>query len=406
MLGLEKIRDPNVFRLYAASLLVGLAYGISLSLTAIHLDAHGFGKEAIGNLAAWFAGGLVLVSLPIGSLIRRFSGKRVLTGALVGYAGAVALFPWVSSYAGLAAVRFVDGACSVAVWVSCETLLLSRAEPDHKASTMSLYTITLALGYILGPILARLVVIVAPLTAAFGVAAAFALLAAGYVALRLEPDSSDAGKGHATSDGASNESGWSILWKIKASCFATFSYGYFQATVVLFLPIYLMESKGILRERTILIPAFFAAGMLLFSNAVGRVGDRVGHLAVMRGLAAVGTSMILGFVFLDAYPLMCAAVFIAGASLATISPISLALQGAQCETSEYSRATAIYNTFYAAGILLGPPIAGRLFARAGGELMLYHLAALWMAFIAFSILFARDDPRARRSLVTPEKERA
>jgi predicted MFS family arabinose efflux permease len=406
MLGLEKIRDPNVFRLYAASLLVGLAYGISLSLTAIHLDAHGFGKEAIGNLAAWFAGGLVLISLPIGALIRRFSGKRVLTGALIGYAGAVALFPWVSSYAGLAAVRFIDGACSVAVWVSCETLLLSRAEADHKASTMSLYTVTLALGYILGPILARLVVIFAPLTAAFGIAAAFAVLAAGYVALRLEPDSSNPAQGHAAPGAAGGESGWSILWKIKASCFATFSYGYFQATVVLFLPIYLMESKGVLRERTILIPAFFAAGMLLFSNAVGRLGDRIGHLVVMRGLAALGTSMILGFVFLDAYPLMCAAVFIAGASLATISPISLALQGAQCEASEYSRATAIYNTFYAAGILLGPPIAGRLFARSGGQLMLYHLAALWMAFIAFSILFARDDPRARRALVTPEKEQA
>src|SRR5262245_32378939 len=112
MLGLEKIRDPNVFRLYAATLLIGLAYGISLSLTAIHLDAHGFGKEAIGNLAAWFAGGLVVVSLPIGALIRRLSGKGVLTGALIGYAGAVALFPWLSSYAGLAAVRFVDGACS------------------------------------------------------------------------------------------------------------------------------------------------------------------------------------------------------------------------------------------------------------------------------------------------------
>jgi len=284
--------------------------------------------------------------------------------------------------------------------------LLSRADPDHKAFTMSLYTVTLALGYILGPILARLIVIAAPLTAAFGVAALFALGAASYVVARLEPDSAGESRAHEVAHAASGESGWSILWKIKASCFATFAYGYFQATVVLFLPIYLMESKGILRERTIVIPAFFAAGMLLFSNVVGRFGDRMGHLAVMRGLAAIGTSMILGFVFLDAYPLMCAAVFIAGASLATISPISLALQGAQCEASEYSRATAIYNTFYAGGILLGPPIAGRLFARSGGELMLYHLAALWMAFITFSILFARDDPRARRALSAPEKEQA
>jgi MFS family permease len=198
----------------------------------------------------------------------------------------------------------------------------------------------------------------------------------------------------------------SVLVKIKASCFAAFAYGYFEAAVVLFLPIYLMESKAVTRDQTIVIPAFFAAGMLLFSNVAGRYGDRVGHLLVMRVLSIVGASMILGFVFIDSYPLMCAAVFVAGASLGSISPVSLALQGAQCTQSEYSRATSLYNTFYAAGILLGPPLTSQLFARSGGALMLYHLAVIWAAFIVFSIVFARDDPRARGELVTtPSLER-
>jgi MFS family permease len=138
--------------------------------------------------------------------------------------------------------------------------------------------------------------------------------------------------------------------------------------------------------------------MLIFSNPMGRLADRFGHLLVMRWLSLVGGTMIFGFVYLDAYPLMCLAVFTAGASLATISPVSLALQGVQCEAAEYSRATGIYNTFYALGILLGPPLSSQLFARSGGRMMLYHLAALWLAFILFSIVFARDDPRSRREL--------
>jgi MFS family permease len=263
----------------------------------------------------------------------------------------------------------------------------------------------IALGYILGPALARLIVIVAPLAAAFGVASLLALCSSAYVTFRLERESLEELE-HETAHTGGGESGWGILWKIKNSCFGTFAYGYFQAAVVLFLPLYLMESKGVVLKQTILIPAFFAAGMLLFSNPVGRLGDRIGHLLVMRGLAVVGAAMILGFVFLDSYALMCAAVFVAGATLATISPLSLALQGAQCEPNEYSRATAMYNTFYAAGILLGPLVASRIFARAGGALMLYHLAALWAAFILFSILFARDDPRAQRQLIATEKEQA
>jgi MFS family permease len=391
--GLRRIVDRNIWRVYGTTLLVGLAYGVSLSLTAIHLDALGFEKEAIGTLAAWFASGLVLLSMPVGALLRRVSAKWVLSAALLGYAVMIALFPWFGSYRAMAGIRLCDGAFSVAVWVACETLLLRRAEAEHKAFTMSLYAVALASGYVIGPLLARVIVSVAPIWAAFAGAAALAVCAALYVAWRIDPDPTLQGRAEAIP--ASGNSSLALLWKIKNSCFATFSYGYFQAAVVLFLPLYLMEEKGIAREQTIVIPAFFAGGMLLFSSFSGRAGDRFGHLLLMRTLAAVGTTMILGFVFLDSYALMCAAVFLAGASLATISPVSLALQGVQCEPADVPRATGLYNTFYAGGILLGPPVSSVLFARAGGPTMLYHLAALWALFIVFSWIFARDDPRHR-----------
>ena len=49
------------------------------------------------------------------------------------------------------------------------------------------------------------------------------------------------------------------LWAHKTSCLATFAYGYFQASVVLFLPLFLIEAKDVPKEQTILITAFFAA---------------------------------------------------------------------------------------------------------------------------------------------------
>jgi MFS family permease len=137
--------------------------------------------------------------------------------------------------------------------------------------------------------------------------------------------------------------------------------------------------------------------MLLFSNYAGRFGDRVGHLLTMRALAIIGTTMIAGFVLLDSFPFMCAAVFIAGASLASISPVSLALQGVVTEPANLSRATAWYNAFYAAGMLLGPPISSHLFVAHGGATMLYQLAALWIVFIAFSVIYSGDDPASLRS---------
>ena len=395
----ERVSDPNITRVYLTTFALGVAYGMAISVLAVHLNRRGFGKEAIGELAAAFALGIVALSLPMGALIRRFSAKTVLAASLFGYAVTVGVFPLLHSYGAIAFVRFFDGACSVGVWVSSETILLARARREHKAYVTSIYAIAIAVGYIAGPVVARLCTSFLPLELAFVTSSVIALAASAYAALRIERNASNETPDHddtlvASSNPSEKKSSFRLLALIKNSCFATFAYGYFQASVVLFLPLYLMESKGVLEEQTIVIPAYFAGGMLLFSNAAGRVGDRVGHLSVMRVLAVVGLSMIASFVFIDSYALMCGAVFVAGASLASISPVSLALQGVI--TSEYSRATAIYNAFYAAGMLLGPPISSRVFQAHGGAAMLFHLAALWLAFVAFSLVFYRDDPAVRR----------
>jgi MFS family permease len=222
------------------------------------------------------------------------------------------------------------------------------------------------------------------------------------VALALEPDANvdeEAGQtprseaGHPTGRESAPLS--TLLLRIKTSCFATFAYGYFQASVVLFLPLYLIEAKGVAREKTILVTFFFALGMLLFSNVAGRLGDKYGHLLIMRILGIVGTTMVLGFIALSSFALMAIAVFVAGATLASISPVSLALQGIVTEPRDYNRSNAIYNAFYALGMLGGPRVSSLLFARWGGGAMLLHLAVLWVLFVLFTVVFWRDDPAAR-----------
>ncbi len=125
----------------------------------------------------------------------------------------------------------------------------------------------------------------------------------------------------------------------------------------------------------------------------------------MRVLGAMGLGMILSFVFLDSFGPMAMAVFVAGATLASISPLSLALQGVVTSKRDYSRANSIYNIFYAAGMLLGPPASSAIFRSFGGAAMLYHLAALWMGFVVFAKVFAADDPALVRSQSSRESSR-
>jgi MFS family permease len=323
----------------------------------------------------------------------------VLVVALVTYAACVTLFPFAPGYGAIAALRFLDGAASVCVWVASETILLARAQRKIKAFVTSLYAMSIAIGYITGPVLAFVAAPILPIERIFLVAGGLALLTALFAAFKLERGS-DSHREELDDQGAAlapaqRSSLGRLVNRIKTSCFATFAYGYFQASVVLFLPLFLVAAKGVGKDQTRLIPAFFAGGMLLFTNVAGRLGDRYGHLRIMRLLAVVGMTMIAGFVWLDSFAAMCGAVFVAGASLASISPLSLALQG--LVTREYSRATGIYNAFYAAGMLLGPPISSQIYHARGGGAMLYHLAALWAAFIVFAQLFRRDDPAVSRA---------
>jgi MFS family permease len=394
---LKAVRDPNIWHVYLTILLVGTAYGLGVAVIALHLDALGYHERQIGGLAAWFAMGIVLLAIPAGRLVGALGAKRTLVLALTGYAASVSIFPLLSSYAPIAAARFVDGACSACLWVSCETILLRRSDRTNKAQVMSLYAMAMAIGYVLGPLGAKVLAGRWPLGASFVAAGILAALAAAYVAVRLEPDAVDVARAHGDHAATSRTSAIAILARIKTSCFAMFAYGYFEAAVVLFLPLYLTHDKGILREQTIAIPAFFAVGMLLFTNVAARLGDRYGHLFLMRILGAIGAATVLAFVALGSFWPMAFAVFVAGATIASISPVALALQGAVTDVADYDRANSIYNAFYAAGILLGPPISGAIFGRWGGSAMLFHLAALWAAFVAFAAAFAADDPAAARA---------
>lgn len=398
---LFRIRDKNIWIVYGAILTLGVAYGIAISLIAHHLDERGFDKSQMGSLASWFALGIVVLSLPAGWVIRRVSAKSTLVACLAGYAATVSLFPTLHMYPVIALDRFLDGAFSVGIWVSCETVLLSRAEHGMKAYVTSFYAMAIAIGYVVGPLAARGIVRVWPMDKAFFVSGALAAFATLFVYLRLDAD----GQGKAAErpldlDGAahppaSSLPGRALFARIKTSCFATLSYGYFQSSVVLFLPLYLLESKGISRERTIVVPFFFALGMLVFSNVAGRLGDRYGHLLVMRALAGVGMCMVLGFVLLDSYAWMAVAVFVAGATLASISPVSLALLGVVTAPHDYSRSNGFYNACYAAGMLIGPKASSLVFASWGGAAMLFHLAALWLVFVVFTAVYWKDDPAAR-----------
>lgn len=390
----ERLPDPLLFRVYATVIVLAVAYGLAIALTPIVLEHRAFTGTQIGGLASWFGLGIVSFALPAGTLVRRFGKGRVIAIAIAGYAAMIGAFPFLPSFGAIAACRFVDGACSVCAWVGCETLLLERAPPSQKAFATSLYALSTAAGYVIGPTIAWLLRHTLSAENTFVVAGAIAFVASIYAAfaLRKAGPSEEVGD---TAEVASEGSLVALAARIRMPAAATFAMGFFQASAVLFLPLFLQSEKHIAEDDTRLVVAFTAAGMVVFANPAGRLGDRMGHLAVLRLQALAGVIGLGALWLIEGIVPIGLAIFLGGGAVAAMPPLSLALQGVITRPGEYARANSIFNFFFAAGLLSGPLVSGFAFERWGGHALLALLVGLWATFALLSLVFRRDDPRVQ-----------
>lgn len=408
------LADKTIVTMLLGVIALGTAYGVASTLAPLFLNKLQFTTKIVGITQSLFAAGIVAGSIPMGAAVRKFSARTVLVVCLIGYTLVAAVFPLFQAWVvpspdggppasvlvpmlGFGGDRFLDGFFSAGVFVSCETILLGRSDPSIKAFVMSLYAMMLALGYGLGAGLAKLLGVQAY---AFFVSAGLSLVSIVVLLFKLEKNAEGAAAHHhdhgpATGKGgAPPHSSLAILWKIKTCCFGTFSYGYFQSAAQSTLAIYMTEQGLAPAKEVPLMTACFAGGMLVFSNPIARLADRRGHLGVVRVLAIVGTLMVGAIVFAPSWTAVLVIITVAGACIPSISPIMLALQGHILPPRDYARANAIYNTFYAVGMLLGPFLSAAVY-DASRPALLWHMVGLWAAFALFTTVFYRDDPRAR-----------
>jgi MFS family permease len=418
-------KDPTVRVAYLMCLMLGVAYGVVMAIVAIYLNKErGFSETTIGGLAFFFSAGIAVFALPMGTLVRVWSPRVMLAVSLIGYGMATALFPFLPTFAQMATARAIDGAFSVGAWISLETILLMRTTAITRGFVTSLYSIVLAIGYVIGSLFAAGWTFIAPTAYAFVCAGVLASLAALYGLARLdkhlqpiagsdhvehgEPTACEGAAGEAApAPDAAPPSMLQLYWRIKTACITTFTYGYFQGSLVLFLPLFLIDHRFVPESQTKLLVAFFASGMALSVVPVGRIGDRHGHLKTIRALVAVGTVITVSVVYLPWFVVVAVMVFLAGAVLAPVYPLSIALQSLIAQPRDYNRSNALLNVSYALGTLAGPLICGYLYATYstdelgrpspfGGELLFWQLAALWIVVFVTTMMFRRDDPSLRR----------
>lgn len=146
-----------------------------------YADEFGLSEAEAGVLAAAYAAGTLLASLPAGWVATRVGPQRTVIVGLVGLGVSSLVFGFAQSIWLLDAARFVQGVAGAFIWSGALAWLIISSPDEERGSVIGTALGTAVAGALLGPILGAIAAEVGT-EAVFGAVLVVALLLAGFAA--------------------------------------------------------------------------------------------------------------------------------------------------------------------------------------------------------------------------------
>jgi len=352
-------------------------YAAIAPLLPDYVAEFGLSKAEAGILAAAYAAGTLLASLPAGLVATRVGPRRTVISGLLLLGGSSVVFGFGGEIALLDAARFAQGIAGALIWSGALTWLITAAPPERRGSVIGTALGTAIAGALVGPVIGAIAAKVGT-EAVFGAVLAIAIALAA-VAARL-PEAGPPER-QPLREVAATIGTRPIL---TATAFVAIPSLMFGATEVL-VPLRISELGG----GYVAIAGGFIAGAALeavLAPVAGRYSDRFGR----RGPFVIGTAV-------------CAFAMVGIAGAPTLGPVLAALILASLgagicfapalttlsETADASRlhqgyAAGLSNMAWAAGQTAGALAGGGLASAAGYAAPSVAVAALLLVTSAYA----------------------
>ncbi|KAI9168562.1 hypothetical protein H9P43_007935 [Blastocladiella emersonii ATCC 22665] len=398
------------FSLFVDMVVYGAIVPILPSLAHDELDID---EASLGFLFGSYALGLLISTPPIAYLSDRYRNRKwPMVLGLAGLTGTTIMFALAKTYWQLLAARVLQGFSAGAPWTVGLSLLADVYPSAALGSVIGPVLACNHAGFLAGPVIGGWLFQYAGYMAPFAFAAA---LAAANLALRLVVDESPhmaaAAQGevepllaHAGSDETLTEVpprpaeplGMLDLLRgrpVQLSILVTVVVGGIFSGLEPTLPLHLGAAYRLSPSAigsvfvSLIVPSMFT------STAAGQLSDRYGGGAVL----AVGLALLAILAPLAAIPhlplwgMVCALVLFGGAQGFAMTPVipAMARYVASRGSSSYASVYANFNLAYSVAILLGPSVAGNLYAKLGfaAEMWIFAgtLAALLVVIAAVGV---------------------
>jgi MFS family permease len=377
-------RRKSLIVIYASAFGAGMTMGCILPLLTLLMERAELGATLIGLNAAMFPLAVFCAGPFAPAIVRRFGVLPTLWAASAVFILVIPLF-YLTDFEVWFLLRFVSGVAGALSWVTTEIWVNVIAGEKTRGRVMAVYTMTIAGGFAIGPLIVGALGIdgFLPYLACLIATAIWALPL--IFARGLPPD-------------MSHQSPMRLGRALRAAptaLLAAVAGGIADMAIIALLPVYGI-AQGFGEAKAAAFLSVFGAGSLLLQWPLGWLADRWsrrGTLIVTFVAALLGAALLpltVGHPW-AIWPLL----FLWGGMVFGIYTAALALLGQRVPAVELGAANAVFIMAYEAGSLSGPPAAGLAMDHIGANGLPITVMVVSAAFLAFAAIRSIDLARAK-----------
>jgi MFS family permease len=377
-------RRMNLVAVTAAMSVTALIYGLSLPLLSLVMNERGVDGTLIGLSAATQSLAIVFVAPFLPRYMSRTGPAVIMLGAILVSLTAFLLLPVFTSLPAWFALRFAIGAAGSCLWVCGEAWINQVADDAVRGRVVALYSMAVAGGFALGPLLLSVTGIEGfepfLISGAIILLSAVPLLSVAHTAPIL---------------GGERKGGLPhYLWLAPVAMLLCGLYALADGILLTFLPLYGLQ-LGLSEPRALYLITLMGVGGIIGQLPIGWLADRMNRmlLAALCTLLVTMASLVMPLV-LTHYPWNLLFMLVFGAFLSGIYTIAMVLIGERFRGADLAAASALFGVMWGSGSVLGPPIGGLamdFYEPHGLALALALLFALFLPLPAGAWLRQRGD---------------
>jgi MFS family permease len=374
----------NLSAAIAAITVFGFALGLMFPLLSLLLEQRGYSDDIIGLNAAMSPIGILIFSVFIPSLSRRYGHKRVAIVAALVTAVLILSYKVLWPIEWWFVLRLLQGMSVSTLFVLSEAWVVKFSEGRHRGKIVALYASVLSVSFGAGPLLISIIGVDG--WAPFVIGAVVLILAMIPIALVRDTISDD--------EPEPSTSFVQFFPKAPVLLMSILTFAVFDAATLALLPVYGVR-VGLDTQIASAALSALVIGNAVLQLPIGWLADRYRKRLVMTWLAVLTAVLLLALPFVMGTWAMWPLLPVLGAAGAGLYTVGLAELGDRFQGEELIAGSAAFSTMWGTGALIGSTIGGVAMYLMGPHGLPLALAAFFVVFLA--MIFWRESRRPVRT---------